>query len=918
MVVFSSILGERGNNPKEYAHGGEAPLIRQYIYNHYFGNASSDIWKKSVYNMGTSGKPGLVNNNEKIQRAATINITQFPHEAVNMYKAFLREKLPNNVQEKYITDFLINIERNDGINSLYQSSLSLIDDLMLMDNQHLRLRENVDFIPFIESLVNRIKIFAKKLSPEAKDDRVALRTLYTATVSKLVSLKTNENRATVLNIPVFIETVQDHIKKLRDFEKIQENLNLIEYQEQYQESLSAKINEALTIIQTEVSPEIDKIFSEIGRSIEDLLKEIQQLVGQEEKNQAQLKEMRKKLVVKMIAKVFFDVEKLLTTVLTFLGPIGVAAAAIVGPVVFGLEGVVDHVIEDVSFFSQNNEDTVANFVTSLKDSIAKVNNVLSEEAELFKIQLGDISELLMKSSYNNDEVMNYLNNLKSKVAMELGSDGISDPTMIIDERKKLVHLLDKHSNVEKPLLRSWKTVKSIAKAGGDMALETYMNVRTDYDSIQEIDKAIEESQEKIQELHELARHILDEMVPMVKQLYEFMKNLMKNLENKSPVQLDVTNWKIQTKLKDMKSALSEVFEGFNAKAKFQSSFDKLGEGINALINVYDRIESYKDKAELAFFIGKMFQVKLPDIQDKNLLMAIRNLSIVIQSNLILEQHQLVMHAFKQQQYPFAQFQLSVFNFPPNIEPHNIESLIEKIDEQLNQLKNAIVKGKVTLGKYDKEVFKKSKFNSDKNKLPFYTWKYSDIQDEIKKFLRGESITLRSDIRKGRQLNAVKFNEIQLEFKTSDANLQDDLNSYLEYYNVKMEMVGNGYYKCGARIHYVSVDENIALEFSMLKQANGQPDDINEVYSKIKDNAVFVSPYAMWKIQLTKPNEASPNFTSKFEQNVIDLNLIGVGQYFKDGSYAPEVCTDQLDKHYHSDGLTTTSSSIRKMKFIHSL
>lgn len=857
--------------------------------------------------MVPAGQTGLADYNKEGLKESNKTKPAKLQYAINSCKAFLRDHIPNNNQEIDLKNFLMNLEKNDGIQSLYNTSLGFFDDFQHMQMQYLRLYLKLDFAPYVEILEVRMRKFVKKLSSQSKDDKTAMQILFTALLSRIVAIKTNENRATVLNIPVYLDLVQERIEILRNIEK---HFDQKEYQDQYKNSLDAKIKEALVLIQTDIVPEIDKSFEDIGRSVEGLLEEIAEMIEEEEGNIVQLNALRKKLEKQIIFNTIMSVFKVAAAVACLFGPMGFAIAGAIGSGVLLAESLVD--INDLVYYytSQTDENQLKDFATSFNDSINKVNAVFFEEVDLYKMQLDDMIELMDKESNNNPEIIDYIN--KEKDAMEFlqrnNNTNITNPNDIRERRNELQKKLNGTKWTNERIHKILDGIVEVARAGKAM----YNQIRGDLKEISEVDAQIKYAKTKIKIYQDLSNQIMEVLVPIVIKFHAYVQTVTKNLANKSPVHLDLVKWEVQRRLSDIKLLFSKVAENTIANSKLKRGFAKIEEGFAVLINVYDRIDSYKEKAKFAFFFGKMLEGRKPDIKDPELNTAVLNMNKVIQSNLIMEQHELAVHAFKQQQFPFAQFHLSQFEFPSDLMPNDTETLIRTIESQIHNTKDAIIRGKVTLGKYDSELFKDVEFGSN-GLVPFYKWDSRDIEMEVENLLNGKDIIIRSDIRKAVNQNAVKFNEIEFKLVTEPPTAQAKLDELLRNYNLIVKMVGNGYYKCGNRFYYISVDENIVLEYSMRKGSDGRPAITNEVYRKIRENAYFVSPYAVWSIRLD-----NPNMTSILVNTPVHLELTGRGQYFKNGQYASEVCTHDLDRFYHSDGPATTVAAIRKFKFIYSL
>lgn len=153
--------------------------------------------------------------------------------------------------------------------------------------------------------------------------------------------------------------------------------------------------------------------------------------------------------------------------------------------------------------------------------------------------------------------------------------------------------------------------------------------------------------------------------------------------------------------------------------------------------------------------------------------------------------------------------------------------------------------------------------------------------------------INADVTKSIELNAVKFNEIGLYFKSSNSTVQRKLDEELAYVEVKLTHLGDSYYRCADKFyiithdqlpmhHYpISIDQKYMLE--------------NVVYIKIKRNLPIFSPYTMWKIQLQMSDIRKDVFYNlrEYINAPIDLVLVGKGQCIRDDG---NVCNN-LRKYY---------------------
>lgn len=178
----------------------------------------------------------------------------------------------------------------------------------------------------------------------------------------------------------------------------------------------------------------------------------------------------------------------------------------------------------------------------------------------------------------------------------------------------------------------------------------------------------------------------------------------------------------------------------------------------------------------------------------------------------------------QNQFPFGTTLVSTFGKLPTFLMFNdTETLVNITSKHIDELKEKMRNSEISVGKFDLDVFKSIDFSSNSTNAasPFCIWKHNEIKNEVKKLLQGKNITLKADITKGLNQNAVKFKEISIRFKMINENEQQEFDKVLENFSLSVTMIGNNYYRCGTKFYYISHDEIIIIESSLKKDSNGK-------------------------------------------------------------------------------------------------
>lgn len=280
----------------------------------------------------------------------------------------------------------------------------------------------------------------------------------------------------------------------------------------------------------------------------------------------------------------------------------------------------------------------------------------------------------------------------------------------------------------------------------------------------------------------------------------------------------------------------------------------------------------------------------------------------IRSNLILYQYEDVIQALRQYQFPFANIRIEIIEIPTDIQAINTTYLIRKINDYIYHLRIQIKLSNIPFDEHDKDIIVNT-FYSFSNS--FYMWHDNNIRYEMENFLAGKEIFIKADITNGLDINALRFNEIRIRFQLSDENAQNEFDNLLEQFHLRMTIIGNNYLRCDSRFYYVSLDNDIAIEYSFKNASDGKPSRVNDMYRKIIERPFFFIPFIMWKIQLISVDpeslymQQSFNKLAKFTNISIDLRLIGRGQYYKHKElHSFAICNEQMDEFYQLDIITS--------------
>lgn len=164
---------------------------------------SLEIKNTIDYGTNPAGKNGIDNYVSAGAKNADPPL-EFSHPAIaiNEYKSFDRERLTGSSRQSGMMNFLKKLTNNGKIRAQY-GTLDLIDEFITIEHQYFQLRGKIDFIPFLDLLLDRTEEFAKTAKISTEHKRV-LTYLYTAILSKINSINKKFNQNTVFDLETFL------------------------------------------------------------------------------------------------------------------------------------------------------------------------------------------------------------------------------------------------------------------------------------------------------------------------------------------------------------------------------------------------------------------------------------------------------------------------------------------------------------------------------------------------------------------------------------------------------------------------------------------------------------------------------------------------------------------------------------------
>ncbi|RIB15257.1 hypothetical protein C2G38_2039522 [Gigaspora rosea] len=742
-----------------------------------------------------------------------------------------------------------NFYNSDFTKNLIERFRNFYDQFKLEDSHDIALH----FYQLILKLIEYIVKFSDKR------DKKAISYLYICAFSKICNLKSELKSNLIIDINGYFEKVQNNIILFKEANK---HMEIKKFNDQYEKTIKQKIEEAYNI-KDQIIHEMNKIVNEINQKIILLIGETRELIENISEDKQKLEEVQSELKKKLVLRQTLGILKIVAQTISAIGgPIGIASDIIKGGV---------NIVE--AFISEDNKNK-PNFEISpdIKNSLKNMEEMVkSEENEIMiaKQQLKKLSYECNKYTglsnikVNLITIQNKLSNIDvaTTIVKEIKDELVQTQTKL-EELKK--NATDQKTNIELRVLNDL----NIAIETTEKVIELYDRYQKDKEKLDALSTSIKQANEDIKKLKQFEENINKAIVPMINKMQDDINNIENKINNKSHVFLDLTKWKVQTSLENIRNEIQKISKGFNIQEDTIRYMEKLDEGITTLINIYNHIQDYYDQVNLANYIAHIYSAT--NKEDATI-----ELEQEIRTNILIGHFKRAKNAFKQWVFPLANVYLKVLNSLSD--DQNIDSIISQIEILHSEIKER----NVVINEEDKFLVEEEFSSEYKSSRPFFVWKNEIYSQDISKLLSGEEITIKAEITKSDHddKNAIKFNGICIKFKSMDKTIQYELDYELKKFNVNMVHLGNSYYRYNNKF-YMIISHKQEIFYSFEKKNTKEPLRNNEAYNKIKRGELMLSPYTMWKIKLEPINKADFNKISKYEKEV-DLELVGLGKYIRD-------------------------------------
>ncbi|OXU22710.1 hypothetical protein TSAR_009058 [Trichomalopsis sarcophagae] len=835
--------------------------------------------------------------------------TQVP-SVINNYKRYVRENLAYSLKESSLRKFLDELDIND-----FYNTLDFVNELRSLEEQYYNLKDKISFIPFYESMLNRIERYAYKLQSSGElngDNKEVLRYLYLAVLSKIRCVKDDVYNDYSRNLASYLNDSINQINQIRKDDSY----------DNYQDQIQSKIEEAEDIIANKLIKGIDPIISKIEKNIQSLISEttakIDQAIEDKKKHEAAKERLNHLYWFRWASGII----KIASAALAFLGPLGIVAAVAVQ----GVVGITEFLV--YYHLTPEGINTPAVLSSTVIKSVDRIREAYRAQQTLFKKRLFEIEDDLRVSEREfQDSNGKELTTIREKIHESRKKLDEEDKNQNYDKasldrraniKKELSDLVKKENKILDNELKSNKNAENTRKDMrfekklrivnhvqtvidmAELGVDLYAKLSEDTTRINLVDNLIHVDDIKIIAYKQLKNDIFNTIIPLSQNVKQNVNSAIKSLAGLSKASLIAAEEEIKTMLEKAKLKFGDYTDDFKEiNSNLTHCINDLENLMGRMISINRQIQSYKESQEFAKFIANI-NLSTSDgirIADKDYKNALQELEFIIHRGIALRKYDNSINAFKQHVFPFADSYLKDIYIPKYLQYNDIDSTPHGVVRTLEKLREGL--RDYVLGR-NTNHFKKHKggiFGC--GSTAFFEWKYEKNKNDIKKLLEGKEVKLESEVRRGINKNAIKFYDVGIRFRLTNRAKQNHFDDLMHGSQIKMKHHGNSHYKCGDKYYTIATKEIVDIDYYFHKDCNATKIDPNAIYHDLADNGPSLSPYATWSVQINIANGV--NFDA-YKDEEMDLKLVGKAVYYEleKSEEKGKLCSDNMDKYYEVD------------------
>ncbi|XP_043474843.1 uncharacterized protein LOC122506612 isoform X2 [Leptopilina heterotoma] len=831
---------------------------------------------------GRIGKNNHSTLGTKIQKFTNVEQT-FP-QTVNLYKRYLLANF--QIDNKYVKFYQKMISNREIINTY--NTMSLVNELIDLEKYYFRTDDKKKTIFIYKSWRERLIHYSlnRKEDEKSEDYTALLRNLNRIISDKIQRLEKNSKEHLVFMIADYLSQCNELSKYLQNARTV---LRIKKINSNFIKEYDDKVKEAQQIIQEKLHKDIEQMNQNLKGETEMLLGRIMSLTERERKSTEELSEKSKRMEGRLMAQGINEIFEMINTVLGVINP----ALGKIGTKFSTAGSIVQNFIDETA-----DSSIVEVAIPSIVDRSREFfNNWVDLKSKIEQISLAKCLDLIDSKKRELVKHGSDVKPLESLSSSLQNLDGNYIETKIDDKLTKEKTIWEKLNLSKKHIydgalkaIGQIRTFTRMKQMLGDLS-EKFDDIRNPR-HLNELTGEIHRAFEKTVSLRNFKEDIYKRMMPLIRKIRD-ETDLGSNL-TESVAYLDFKKFQMKEYFQQVLEKL-EIFIGqFKLKSMFEDTMGNMKNVIDMVLGTYERIQEYVETMKKANYESDLYLAPfdLTYIKNPKLSMALAKMVQTIYANNVLDNYTKWMTSFKQYIFPFAD---DFLDYDSSVLPqlNGILARAEEAGKHLNHLEEKLLRKRAEFVEFERTY--PGKFGLDLP--PFHIWNNSLYKMEIKRILKGESVTLFADVFQHKIMNAVKFREIWLRVRLAnlshigDENLRNDLKGFA----FKLVHEGDSYYRCDDGVYLITTNSYLFERvYSALDDDEFRENDNNGGFSGKQKGDYLLSPYATWRIELIS-RDANKNFKMLRKYiSKVNLELVGFGRYT---DRPLEICRSNLTKYY---------------------
>lgn len=749
-----------------------------------------------------------------------------PSASIIAYKKYARANLPQNASTSNLWHFLLELSRNDAINSFFNVN-DLTQEFIDLEEDYYSLKNHIDFIPFYKSIEQQLK---NPKQPIPCQDYWNF--LYAAIITKSLAIRNHTKITAAADMFINQTKINDKIDAL--------NRDRVEYikhvRDEHKQSLERRIQSTIEYA-AKNQIKLDEIFN--------------QTFPNEKFNDDQL---NAQMIRHHLAAPLKIVQSFLSLIMIRM------------PKITHLYFVPIVETSNTAYKMQQFSNIAKHFQSKLHPFKEMLRDFGGTFKENKMAQLNELKRTLENLTSKVDEIMS-----SHKIASDFHSNEWKNLINIIGVTKTHIEMRKTPGINVNVTIDRLNQMQNLTKCS-EIGIEAYRLCRNDSIKMMAFNGQVDKFQVQLKKWKEFEQSIYAIVMPWLKLVENSIGNPYVYVNSGHYLSLEQLNNVFEQMQQQQQPTHSNDLKRIISDTK---------QLIELTLGLYNQIQVQSSREKMVSIIEHTQQHPIQNVSSELMQNKIKSLNETITLNLMLEICMTVRDVLEMQAFPYDQNYLKLCDFSinnPNKQSVNGEHIQQKF---LHNFVHSIVKIDQANAKVKKEqsvAFYTWEYTDFKNDI-------MKLLTGEKVIFNADILTAPEP---ANHFNAIKFHKIWLNFSFSNTIRQNEFDRAFDGFLVKMKMIGNNcFYRCAKRIYHLPIDTDY-LHTYQVKHNNLNGSKTNDLYGSSKLRGFTLSPYTIWQIQLVNTT-AWDRKLYEFLNDEIDLQLTGEGNYFENNEFGSEIC-----------------------------